>query len=146
MSGAAATSPGWTIWALQQPDSFNSVLGPLQVRPEPPRGARVRIVPGSVHANLHGGFHGGAVMTLVDVALFATADVCGVPHVTHATTVDCSVQFMSAMSVHAPIECATEILRETGRLLFMRGLVTQEGVDTPCASFTATVRKGSPRT
>ena len=58
-----------------------------------------------------------------------------------AQTLDLSTQFIAGARYDQPIEAHVELLRETGRFLFMRGLVKQD--ETVIASFTATVRKPS---
>ena len=42
-----------------------------------------------------------------------------------------------------PLDAEVDLLRETRRLIFMRGLVVQG--DAKSAAFAGTVRKGSPR-
>ena len=64
----------------------------------------------------------------------------GVLNAGGAGTVDLSAQFIGAGSWGEPLEARIELLRETGRMLFLRGLVVQEGQPT-IASFTGTLRK-----
>ena len=50
-------------------------------------------------------------------------------------TLDLSAQFIGGGMIGEPFEARVELLRETGRMLFLRGLIVQE--DTPTiASFT----------
>jgi len=56
-------------------------------------------------------------------------------------TLDLAVQFIGAGSLDAPIEAEVELLRETGRLIFLRGLIVQG--EARVASFSGTVRKFS---
>jgi acyl-coenzyme A thioesterase PaaI-like protein len=58
-------------------------------------------------------------------------------------TLDLSVQFIGAGALDAPIEAEVELLRETGRLIFLRGLIVQ--AEQRVASFSGTVRKFAPR-
>ena len=58
-------------------------------------------------------------------------------------TLDLSAQFIGGPRIGDPIEAQVELLRETGRMLFLRGLVVQD--DQPMASFSGTVRKSSPK-
>jgi acyl-coenzyme A thioesterase PaaI-like protein len=55
-------------------------------------------------------------------------------------TVDLATQFISAGRLDRTLEARIELLRETGRLLFLRGLLVQEG-EPVIASFTGTLRK-----
>jgi hypothetical protein len=45
--------------------------------------------------------------------------------------------------VGEPLEARIELLRETGRMLFLRGLIVQDSAGT-VASFSGTLRKSSP--
>ena len=79
----------------------------------------------------------------MDVALFAGARGLGVLQAGGAVTLDLSAQFIGGGRIGPPLEARIELLRETSRMLFLRGLVVQEA--TPViASFTGTLRKSSP--
>jgi acyl-coenzyme A thioesterase PaaI-like protein len=132
--------PGWNRWQLADETRFNEFLGPLHVRVEGGI-ARVRMVPQRIHSNLADNVHGGAILGFIDVALFGAARGLGVLVAGGAQTLDLSTQFIAGARYDQPIEAHVELLRETGRFLFMRGLVKQD--DTVIASFTATVRKPS---
>jgi uncharacterized protein (TIGR00369 family) len=134
--------PGWKRWTLDDPTRFNTLLGPLWVRMEEGQ-ARVRMVPERRHSNLGDNVHGGALLGFIDVALFAAARAHGLLDVGPAVTLDLSVQFIGAGSLDAPVEAEVELLRETGRLIFLRGLVVQGAARV--ASFSGTVRKFSKR-
>jgi hypothetical protein len=54
-----------------------------------------------------------------------------------------SVQFMGAGAVDEPMDAEVELLKETGRLLFLRGLVLQG--ERRVAAFSGTIRKPSKR-
>ena len=56
---------------------------------------------------------------------------------------DLSAQFISGGDAGKPLDSVVEVLRETRRLAFLRGLVVQE--DQMIASYTATIRKPSAR-
>ena len=58
-------------------------------------------------------------------------------------TLDIAVQFMAAGRPEAALDAVLEILRETGRLFFLRGDVLQRG--ERIAGFTAIVRKPASR-
>jgi acyl-coenzyme A thioesterase PaaI-like protein len=106
--------------------------------------ARVRMLnPGREHTNLADTLHGGALMAFIDCALFAGAHGCGLRGVSRAQTIDCSVQFIGAGRPGMPLDAVVELLRETGRMLFLRGQLEQDGA--LIAAFSATVRKPSPR-
>jgi hypothetical protein len=58
-----------------------------------------------------------------------------------ASTLDMSIQFITGGAIGVPTEAHVELLRETGRLLFLRGVVVQDEVMV--ASFLGTIRKPS---
>lgn len=135
--------PGWKRWALQDDTRFNAQFGPLSVKVIDETHAWVRMVPERRHSNLVDSTHGGALLGFMDLALFAAARSLGVVEAGGAVTLDLSAQFIGTSTIGEPILAEMELLRETGRLLFMRGLIKQG--DNVLASFTGTVRKSSSR-
>ena len=134
--------PGWKNWRFRDPTRFNGYLEPLLVRVEGPI-ARVRMNPRHEHSNMRNQVHGGALLGFMDVALFAAARGLGVLMAGGAVTLDLSAQFIGGGQIGVPLEAQVELLRETKRLLFLRGLIVQEGAET-IASFTGTLRKSTP--
>jgi uncharacterized protein (TIGR00369 family) len=131
--------PGWHHWQFRDETRFNAFLGPMHVRMEDEI-ARVRIVPRREHSNMRDHVHGGALLGFMDVALFAASRGFGVLGAGGAVTLDLSAQFIGGGVVDEPMEARIELLRETGRMLFLRGLIVQDGRPT-IASFTGTLRK-----
>ena len=133
--------PGWSVWRIRDRSNYNAFLDPLAVRVEH-GAARVQMTPRAGHGNLHGALHGGVALGFIDIGVFAAAHALGARGATTGVTVDLATQFISAGRIDRVLEARIELLRETGRLLFLRGLLTQE--DAPViASFTATLRKGA---
>ncbi len=135
-------APGWKRWQFRDSTRFNAFLEPLLVRVEDGQ-ARVRMMPRREHSNMRNDVHGGALLGFMDVALFAGARGLGVLQAGGAVTLDLSAQFIGGGRIGEPLEARVELLRETTRMLFMRGLIVQEGQPT-IASFTGTLRKSSP--
>ncbi|QDX26262.1 PaaI family thioesterase [Sphingomonas suaedae] len=133
---------GWMRWELRDPTRFNAFLGPILTRLEGDK-ALVRMATERRHSNLADSTHGGALLGFMDAALFAAARTFGVLSAGGAVTLDLSAQFIGTSRIGEPIVAEVELLRETGRMLFMRGLVKQD--DAILASFSGTVRKSSPR-
>lgn len=133
--------PGWMRWELRDPTRFNAFLGPILTRIEDGK-ALVRMTTERRHSNLADSTHGGALLGFMDAALFAAARTFGVLSAGGAVTLDLSAQFIGTSRIGEPIVAEVELLRETGRMLFMRGLVRQD--DAVLASFSGTVRKSSP--
>ena len=130
--------PGWWTWHVTGPDRYNSTIGKLLVRAEGPGRARCRMFPEMLQSNLGDAVHGGAILTFVDMALFAGGRLAGTD-IAHAVTLDLSCQFLAPGRLGTPLDTSVELLRETRRLAFMRGLVEQG--ETVIASWSGTLRK-----
>jgi uncharacterized protein (TIGR00369 family) len=133
--------PGWKLWKATDPTRFNTLLGALSVRVDGAI-ARVRMMPEHRHSNLRDHVHGGALLGFIDVAMFAGCRGFGVLNAGGAVTLDLSAQFIGGAAIGEPIEAQVELLRETGRMLFVRGVVVQG--DDKIAAFSGTLRKSSP--
>ena len=140
--GEDPDNPGWSSWRLRDATRYNAFLGPLLVRREGD-GARVRMLPSRQHTNLQDSIHGGTTMGFADVALFAAARMLGIIEAGSAVTLDMSFQFIGTGRADIYLDAEVDVLRETGRLIFMRGLVVQG--DARLAAFSGTVRKGVGR-
>ncbi|MET0248013.1 MAG: PaaI family thioesterase [Sphingomonas sp.] len=133
-------APGWKRYELRESGRFNDFLGPLRIRVEDGV-ARIRMQPLAQHSNLKDNVHGGVVLGFIDLALFAAArafEILNGP----ALTLDLSTQFIGGSRIDEPLEARVELLRETGRLIFLRGLIVQEP-EALVASFSGTIRKPS---
>ena len=120
-----------------------TVLGKMIVRSEGEGKARLRMFPEHRHSNLGNAVHGGTTLGFIDVALFGAARIFGLIDTGVAVTLDLSVQFIGAGRLNEPLDAEVELLKETQRLLFMRGLVVQGG--DRIAGFSGTIRKASSR-
>ena len=93
------------------------------------------------HSNLLDAVHGGVTLALIDISLFSAMRLLLNGDAAGSVTLDLATQFIGAGRIGQPLDSVCEVLRETGRLVFLRGLVVQE--DETVASFTGTVRKPS---
>jgi uncharacterized protein (TIGR00369 family) len=134
--------PGWWTWDVTGPERYNNTIGKLLVRGEGPGRARCRMFPDTLQSNLGNVVHGGAILTFVDMALFAGGKLAGID-ITNSVTLDLSAHFLAPAELGRPLDASVELLRETKRLAFLRGLVEQEG--TIVASWSGTLRKGGER-
>jgi uncharacterized protein (TIGR00369 family) len=132
--------PGWMHWRFRDETRFNSFLGDVIVRQEGDL-ARVRMMPEHRHSNFGNNVHGGALLGFIDVALFAALRSFGSLSAGPAVTLDLNTHFIGAGRVGEPLEAQVEILRETRRLIFVRGLLVQMGMTV--AEFSGTIRKPS---
>jgi uncharacterized protein (TIGR00369 family) len=138
-------NPGWHTWQLNDPTRFNSWMFPkLLVRAEDGGKARLRMFPKHHHTNLSDNIHGGTVLALIDVGLFACSRMLGIIEAGTAVTLDLSVQFIGAGKAGQPCDAVSELLKETGRLVFLRGIVEQ-GEGKIIAAYSGTIRKPTDR-
>ena len=137
--------PGWMKWGFKDATRYTAFLGEMMVRRDGDR-ARVRMTPERRHSNLANVVHGGAMLGFIDVSLFAAARSFGLITAGTAVTLDVNTHFIGGGRIGERLEAEVELLRETRRLLFLRGLVLQ-GENDVVAEFSATIRKPSaPRT
>ncbi|MXP46510.1 hotdog fold thioesterase [Altererythrobacter luteolus] len=122
---------------------FNTqVMGPMMVRQEGNK-CRLRMLPERRHSNLQDMIHGAITLSLIDISLFSAMHVLRESEAGMAVTLELSTQFIGAGRMDQPLDAVVEVMRETGRLMFMRGEVVQE--DHLVAAFSGLVRKASPR-
>ena len=78
-TGAAEDSdnPGWYSWGDFPRGSFAAQTGRLLFRPNGEGRAMTRMFPDVSHQNMGGSIHGGAVMSFIDMSLFAGGRCAG---------------------------------------------------------------------
>lgn len=134
--------PGWLTWELTDSSRFNhQILGKLLVREGDAGKAWVRMFPERRHSNFADNIHGGTILGFMDVALFGACRIFGLIDAGTAVTVDLSAQFVGAGQLNSPLDAEVELLRETRRLVFLRGLILQTG--NRIAAFSGTIRKAT---
>ncbi len=116
-----------------------AVLGELIIRAEGESHCRVRLFPREHHVNVGGHIHGGITLGLIDVSMFAAMYLLCGTSTAGTVTLELQNQFIGAGDPGRPLDAVVEVLRETGRMGFLRGLVVQE--DDLVASFTGILRK-----
>lgn len=138
-------NPGWHRWELADDTRFNAqTMGRMLVRPESDRTCRVRMFPERKHSNLLDMVHGAVTLALVDIALFAAMRTLLNGNAGGSVTLELSSQFIGAGALGKPLDAVVEVMRETKRLVFMRGTVVQgEGDEHLVATFSGIVRKPS---
>ena len=132
-------NPGWLTWDVVDKARFNAAaMGELLVRKESVNACRLRMIPGVQHANLPGSVHGGVILALADVSLFATLWVLRQGETSKAVTLDLHSQFIGAGELEEPLDALTEVIKQTRRLAFMRGTIVQG--ENIVAAFSGTMR------
>ncbi|QIG52832.1 PaaI family thioesterase [Altererythrobacter sp. BO-6] len=141
--GPDPENPGWHHWNLKDETLFNgAVMGKLITRKEGDK-CRLRMFPERKHQNLQGVIHGAVTLGLIDISLFTTMHVVGSGNAGPSVTLELSTQFIGGGDPARPLDAVTEIMRETGKLVFVRGEVVQD--DDRVAAYSGIIRKFLPR-
>jgi acyl-coenzyme A thioesterase PaaI-like protein len=142
--GDCGGEAGWYTWNMVDRTRFNtSVLGEMRVRREGAH-CRLRMFPERRHTNLVDNIHGAVTLGLIDIALFAAMHINGSGEAGPSVTVELSTQFVGGGDPSRPLDAVSEIVRETGQMLFLRGFATQpraDGGENIIASYSGIVRK-----
>ena len=129
---------GWYHWPDIPPESFAGQTGVLLFRPEG-AGARMRMFPTRLHLNNGGSVHGGAVMSFIDMALFAGMRCAGIDD-GHYVTLDCATHFIARGKIDVPLDAVVRLVGQTkGGHVFLQGQCEQDG--KPTHSFTGTLKR-----
>ncbi len=144
----AEDSPGWFTWNLTDATRFNGqtmgrMLTRVEQRADGGQAARLRMFPERRHSNLFDAVHGGVTLALIDISLFAAMRTLLHGDADGSVTLDLSTQFIGGGRLGEPLDAVVEVLRETGRLIFLRGLVVQG--DETIAAYNGTIRKPTRR-
>jgi acyl-coenzyme A thioesterase PaaI-like protein len=131
----AKVPPGWSHFSTK--DTFSGHAGPFWFRDDGTKTPGVGFVSRKIHTNFHGVIHGGALMTLADMALF---NICfhaigRFQGVTLSTTVD----FIAAGPVGEFIEATGEATKASGSVLFARGRILAKGATL--ATFSGSLKR-----
>ncbi|MGE4410661.1 MAG: PaaI family thioesterase [Sphingobium sp.] len=132
---------GWISWSDHDFRGFLRVVGPSYARVLDGARAHVVIMTGADHANRLDTLHGGFLAGFADHAYFAALAALGREDLVQGVTIDLTMQYFGAGRVGSNLEAEVEVLRETGRMLFMRLQLMQNG--QAIAASTITIRKPS---
>ncbi|HKY82419.1 MAG TPA: PaaI family thioesterase [Sphingobium sp.] len=130
---------GWLSWTDTGPGTFLDAIGTSYSRSDAPGRATVMIATRPSHANRLGVLHGGFLASFADHAYFAGLVAMGRTEQVAAVTIDLGMQYCGSGRIGLDLRADVELLRETGRLMFLRLTILQEG--ELVAASTATVRK-----
>lgn len=138
--GPCPDNPGWRQWNIRDKTLFNGeVMGHLITRVDDDGKARLRMFPERKHQNLQGNLHGAITLSLIDISMFTTMHLVGSGNAGPSVTLELSTQFVGAGDPEQPLDAVNEIVRETGKLMFIRGQVVQG--ENVVASHSGIVRK-----
>lgn len=130
---------GWTAWADPHPDTFLQAIGCGFMRGLGTTKAQVALETRSSHRNRLDTLHGGFLAAFADHAFFGALWAMGHKAQVNGVTVDLTMQYLGAGTVGPDLIAEVDLLRETGRMMFLRMVMTQDG--QPVAASTATIRK-----
>jgi acyl-coenzyme A thioesterase PaaI-like protein len=136
--GAPPDADGWLVRNSPPVGRFDDHFLSVEMRCEGAK-ARMRVDPDMRHANMNNVVHGAFLLSLIDYALFAGPVALGVGRVLGGATIETSTQFYGPVTLDRPINLILEVMRETGRLVFSRGVIDQDG--QACVGFSGTIRR-----
>jgi len=93
------------------------------------------------HSNLQDMIHGGTTLALIDVSMFAGMRTLTDNEAARAVTLELSTQFIGAGRMDEPLDAVVEVLKETRRMVFMRGHIEQG--EHLVAAYSGLVRKAA---
>jgi acyl-coenzyme A thioesterase PaaI-like protein len=131
-------NPGWFSWGEFPRSSFAAATGRLLFKPDGLGRGLCRMFPTDAHMNMGGSIHGGAVMSFIDMSLFAGGRCAGMSE-GHYVTLDMTTHFLARGRAGAPLDSHVELVKQTRGHVFLQGVVKQEG--EPCYSFTGTLKR-----
>ena len=134
--------PGWYSWGDFPRGSFAAATGKLLFKPSGPGRGLVRMFVETGHLNIGGSIHGGAVMSFIDMSLFAGGRCAGMAE-GHYVTLDMTTHFIGRGEAGKPLDAQVQLVRQTRSLVFLQGICTQDG--EPRYSFTGTLKRVAAR-
>lgn len=112
-------------WIKMDDEGFIGLVGPIECQPCVGGRGRFRFRAGDKHRNRNRVVHGGMIMTFADRAMGTTARQ--EDWARRQATVQLDVHFVAPARVGMLIEAECRIVRETGSLTFVEGIVTSGG-------------------
>jgi uncharacterized protein (TIGR00369 family) len=135
---ADANNPGWYSWGDFPRSSFAAATGRLLFKPDGPGRGIARMFPTEDHMNMGGSIHGGAIMSFIDMSLFA-GGLCAGMQSGHYVTLDLTTHFLARGQAGIPLDSHVELVKQTRGHAFLQGVVKQNGEN--CYSFCGTLKR-----
>lgn len=131
------TEGEWAGWVLVSGTAFEDYVGPLYFQEDAAGRAVCAARVERHHGNPDGSAHGGFLMTLADMSLFAISRRA--LDYKPAVTVSLTSEFLGPAPVGEIVRASGEVTRAGGSLIFVRGLLT--AADAPALAFSGIIRK-----
>jgi acyl-coenzyme A thioesterase PaaI-like protein len=135
--------PGWLVRPQSSDNRFLDVYGRMEARVDGDGRARISLMLGDIHRNVMGTTHGGFLLALVDHALFMGPGLLGIERAVGGVTIDVSSQFLAPATVNQPLDAVVEVLRDTYKMVFLRGTLEQDG--NAVLAFSGLIKKASAK-
>jgi len=129
---------GWFSWGDFPRGTFAAATGRLLFKPDGPGRGIARILPTEDLMNMGGSIHGGAIMSFIDMSMFA-GGLCAGMEKAHYVTLDLTTHFLARGQAGSPLDAHVELIKQTRGHAFLHGLVKQNGEN--CYSFSGTLKK-----
>ena len=130
--------PGWFSWGDFPRSSFAAATGRLLFKPDGPGRGLCQMLPTEDHMNMGGSIHGGAVMSFIDMSMFA-GGLCAGMERGHYVTLDLTTHFLARGQAGTPLDSHVELVKQTRGHAFLQGVVKQNGEN--CYSFSGTLKR-----
>ncbi|WP_269620306.1 PaaI family thioesterase [Zhongshania sp. BJYM1] len=132
-------SSDWMAMSMPEGDSFDARLDPYQFRKVAAGKAEALFETNSGSQNGQNGLHGGFLAARAEQVLYLPLYVNRSVALGRVVIIDMNLQYVAGGTVGVPLLAEVELIQETGRMGFTRGLLKQEG--RVLTSFTSTIRK-----
>lgn len=135
--------PGPDCWVdIKAADAlrgFDIRMGGFRIRKTAPGRAEACFATSEASTNAMGGLHGGYLAAIAEMSLYLPLYVNQAVVQDGVVTIDFTLQYLTGGMIGEPIISEVELLRETGRMGFVRGILRQG--ETALVGFTGTLRK-----
>lgn len=139
----ACESSDWQTMSMLDGPSFDRQIGAFEFRKTGATTAQARFVTDRHSQNIQCGLHGGYLAARAEQVFYLPLYTAGSVALGRVVTIDFSMQYLQGGTPGSALLADVELLKETGRLGFIRGTLSQQG---KClCSFSATLRKVAPQ-
>ncbi|CAA0091980.1 Uncharacterised protein [Zhongshania aliphaticivorans] len=132
-------STEWMAMPMPPGDSFDARLDPFQLRKVANGKAEALFDTNTGCQNAQNGFHGGYLAVRAEQVIYLPLFVNRSVAFGRVVTIDLTLQYVAGGTIGLPLLAEVELIHETGRMGFTRGVLKQD--DRVLTSFTATLRK-----
>lgn len=134
----------WQTMPMVAGRSFDAKMGAFEFRKVSTSNAQARFITNEDCRNIQHGLHGGFLAACAEQAFYLPLYTDRCVALGRVVTIDFNMQFLQGGEIGKDIIADIELLKETGRMGFIRGTLSQGG---HClCSFNATLRKLPPQT